>query len=145
MSHDAFVQNDMLKRKDGAGQIAVQGQKRPHGPRPAIEPCHGNMRREGPRFALYACTRQQAFHSGVQFGNRFLRRDPRPDHVGPAPMFELADARYLRVNRRGMKVAQYRGDIIRLMPIHRADEAQCQVQLFVTLPTRAANPVHGRE
>src|SRR3546814_11157266 len=75
---------------------------------------------------------------------RFVRLDPGPCHMRPALPLEQADPRDPGDDRRGVKRAERRRDIFRLMMVDLADKAQCQVQLLVALPARTRNTVHRR-
>src|SRR3546814_17671128 len=75
---------------------------------------------------------------------RFVRLDPGPYHMRPALPLEQADPRDPGDDRRGVKRAERRRDIFRLMMVDLPDKAPCHVQLLVALPARTRNTVHRR-
>jgi len=145
MPEFAFVQCDMAEFERWAGKIAIQCKKGRDRTRSAVEPRQSDMRGESTRLARHADAREQLVNLVMQGGERSVRLNSRPHHMWPPLMFEQVDPRDPRRDCGCVKRTERRGDILCLMAIDLADEAQGQVELLVILPARARDAVHRGE
>ena len=133
MAKLAFVQRDMREVESRAGEVASLRQERYDGARSPIQPRERDVRHKRARFGRHTDTCEQLVDLAMQRGEGIVRLDPGPQHVRPALPFEHPDPGDSGPHGRRVKRAERRRDILGLMTIDLADEAQGQVKLFVVL------------